>query len=87
MHSKGLLHNDLHGNNILIRCDNSPSIIDFGKSTLADHSLLYNIMPGSIGAKKYKNNTKIHRHLGHELRNIIIKSQKMYFECFYIFML
>lgn len=66
MHSKGLLHNDLHGNNILIRFDNSPCIIDFGKATLMEHPIVYNIVKGSKESLRYN---KIHQHLAYELRN------------------
>lgn len=67
LHEKGILHNDLHGDNILIRSSGSPCIIDFGKATLADCPMIYNITAGS---KEQKMFNKIHLHLAHELRNI-----------------
>ena len=67
MHSKSILHNDIHGDNILLRYNNSPCMIDFGKSTLSSSPLIYDIIPGSKEHKYYNTH---HLHLAHELRNI-----------------
>ena len=67
MHDKQILHNDLHGRNILLRpINNTPCIIDFGKATLAECPVVYNIQPGS---KEWKLYNKYHLHIAHELRN------------------
>jgi len=67
MHGKQILHNDLHGRNILLRpVNNIPCIIDFGKATLAECPIVYNIQPGSKESKLYN---KHHLHIAHELRN------------------
>lgn len=67
MHGKHILHNDLHGKNILLRpVNNIPCIIDFGKATLAECPVIYNIQEGSKESKLYN---KYHLHIAHELRS------------------
>ena len=67
MHDNGVLHNDLHYRNVLLREHRYVKIIDFGKATLITDTVVYNIIPGSEKHRKY--NT-YHRHLAHELRNV-----------------
>ncbi len=67
LHEKGILHNDLHGKNIILRPDHSPVILDFGKATLISHPFIYNLVHGSKEQILYN---KIHRHLAFELRNV-----------------
>ena len=67
LHKKGLLHNDLHSRNILVRNEQYVKIIDFGKSTLTDDPVCYAIKPGTPKHTRY--NTK-HLHLAYELRNV-----------------
>ena len=67
MHNKGILHNDLHSRNIILRNKQYVKIVDFGKATLVSDPLRYEIKHGSEKQKKY--NT-IHSHLAYELRNI-----------------
>ena len=67
LHNHGILHNDLHSRNIILRNYKYVKIIDFGKATLVDDPVVYNIRKGSLKHKRY--NT-YHRHLAHELRNI-----------------
>ena len=55
LHSKEILHNDLHSENILIRSDQSPCIIDLGKATLVEKPFVYNIVPGSKENKLHNN--------------------------------
>lgn len=63
LHRRGILHNDLHSRNILIRDLKFVKIIDFGKSTLIDDPVVYSIKPGSLKQKQYN---KQHRHLAHD---------------------
>uniref|UniRef100_A0A7M5WW61 Protein kinase domain-containing protein n=1 Tax=Clytia hemisphaerica TaxID=252671 RepID=A0A7M5WW61_9CNID len=65
-HDRGLLHNDLHSGNILLRDMRHVKIIDFGKCTLVDDPVMYSIKPGT--AKHARYNTR-HKHLAFELRN------------------
>ncbi|XP_066923625.1 uncharacterized protein [Clytia hemisphaerica] len=67
IHEKNILHNDLHGENILLRPSLSPCIIDFGKATLINAPMMYDIAPGSKEQDIYN---KRHQHLAFELRNI-----------------
>lgn len=67
LHTKGLLHNDLHTRNILIRNTSNVKVIDFGKSTLIIDPLKYKIEPGSSRHKRFNS---IHTFLAYELRNI-----------------
>ena len=66
VHSMGLLHNDIHCSNVLINEKFIPKIIDFGKATLTDAPITYNIENGSNESEKYK----CHRHLAYEIRNV-----------------
>ena len=66
LHNRGVLHNDLHSRNILLRNSKHVKVIDFGKATLIDDPVCYSIKPGTPKHKRY--NT-IHLHLAHELRN------------------
>ena len=47
LHNKGILYNDIHGENILIRPYDTPCLIDFEKATLIEAPLMYDIIPGS----------------------------------------
>ena len=67
LHDKGILHNDLHGKNILIRHTKIPCIIDFGKATLIRSPLVYDSVPDS---KEQKLFNSVHKHLAYELRNV-----------------
>ena len=68
MHSLGILHNDLHYNNIMIHpVSRNLKVIDFGKATLKTCPMVYNITPGSEKQDRYN---KYHRHLAYELRNV-----------------
>lgn len=67
LHLKGILHNDLHANNILIRNEMYVKIIDFGKATLIEDPVVYSIKKGSEKQRLYN---KIHCHLAFELRNV-----------------
>ena len=51
---KGLLHNDLHSGNRLVRNSSHVKIINFGKSTLVTDPLKYDIEPRS---KEYEDLT------------------------------
>ncbi|XP_066915199.1 raf homolog serine/threonine-protein kinase-like [Clytia hemisphaerica] len=67
LHDNGILHNDLHGRNIILRPDHSPCIVDFGKATLVTSPIIYNLTYGSKEQILYN---KVHRHLAYELRNV-----------------
>ncbi|XP_066924648.1 uncharacterized protein [Clytia hemisphaerica] len=67
IHERNILHNDLHGDNILLRPSLSPCIIDFGKATLITCPMVYDITPGSKEQAVYN---KRHPHLAYELRNV-----------------
>ena len=67
LHLKGILHNDLHANNILIRNEMYVKIIDFGKATLIEDPVIYSIKKGSEKQRLYN---KMHCHLAFELRNV-----------------
>jgi predicted Ser/Thr protein kinase len=71
MHSKGILHNDLKENNVLVAEYASfgyrPKITDFGKATFTCKPRIYNIVPGT--PEHYEYNQK-YRHIAHELRNV-----------------
>ena len=66
LHLKGILHNDLHCNNALLRGDCHVKMIDFGKCTLIKDPVIYAIEPGSEKQKPYN---KYHCHLEYELRH------------------
>jgi len=72
MHDKGILHNDLHPKNILIRDYRYIKIVDFGKATLMEDPVVYSIAPGS---KKHSKFNERHFHLAHELRNVSRSAQ------------
>ena len=67
LHTHGILHNDLHSGNIMLRNSQYVKIIDFGKATLIEHPVEYNIKKGTPKHDRYN---KFHRHLGYELRNV-----------------
>lgn len=67
LHINGVLHNDLHMRNILLRNREHLKVIDFGKATLISDPVVYQIKVGSEKQKKYNH---IYRHLAYELRNI-----------------
>ncbi|XP_057315555.1 serine/threonine-protein kinase Nek7-like [Hydractinia symbiolongicarpus] len=67
MHVRGLLHNDLHPGNVLVRNSTTVKLIDLGKATLVSDPARYDIEPGS--SQQVKFNTK-HLFLAHELRNV-----------------
>ena len=64
LHVKGILHNDLHSRNILLRNRQFVKIIDFGKACMVENPPVYNIKPSSEKQKRYN---KVHAHLGYEL--------------------
>ena len=67
LHVKGLLHNDLHTGNILVRNSSHVKIINFGKSTLVTDPLRYDKEPQS---KQHERFNTVHLFLAYELRNI-----------------
>ena len=67
IHNKGVLHNDLHPRNILIRDQKFLKIIDFGKASLVEDPVMYDIESGSEKQALYNER---HIHLAHELRNV-----------------
>ena len=67
LHAKGLLHNDLHSGNILVRNSSHVKIIDFGKSTLVTDPLRYDI---ELQSKQHEKFNTIHLFLAYELHNI-----------------
>ena len=67
LHTRGILHNDLHSRNIMLRNVKHVKIIDFGKATRIDDPVCYSIKPGTPKHAKYNS---IHKHLAFELRNI-----------------
>jgi len=72
LHSKFILHNDIHGNNVLITEGKQVKLIDFGKCSLIQCPVTYNI---TVGSKEHEKYNKYHRHLAHELRNITGSTQ------------
>lgn len=67
LHVKSVLHNDLHSGNILVKYNRCVKIIDFGKSTMIDDSIVCFVKPGTDKHKRYE---KYHSHLAYELQNI-----------------
>lgn len=67
MHNRGIVHNDLHSRNVLLRDGSYVKVIDFGKATLIHDPVVYDVKPGSEKQKTYN---RIHRHLAYELRNV-----------------
>ena len=67
LHVKGLLHNDLHSRNILVRNSSHVKIINFGKSALATDSLKHDIKAQS---KQYERFNTVHLFLGYDLCNL-----------------
>ena len=67
LHVKGLLHNDLHFENILLRNFSHVKIIDFGKSTLVTDPLRYDI---ELQLKQRERINTVHLFLAYGLRNI-----------------
>ena len=53
-HAKGVLHNDLHHGDILVKYNRYVKIIDLGKSTMIDDPILYFINPGIDKHKRYE---------------------------------
>ena len=43
LHARGLLHNDMHAGNIILRQRRYVKIIDYGKSTLIDDPVIYSL--------------------------------------------
>ena len=66
MHKKKILHNDIKADNVLIG-QNRSVIIDFGKATMLDCPVIYNV---ALNADQCNIYNKKHRHLAHELRNV-----------------
>ena len=73
MHSKGILHNDIKCDNIVI-VQSTVKVVDFGKATMVSCPLVYNVIAGSESQHTY--NEK-HRHLAYELRNILNSKQSI----------
>ena len=67
LHLKGIIHNDIHCNNILIRKREYMKLIDFGKYALAEDPVTYSIKSGWDKQKFYN---KYHCHLAYELRPV-----------------
>ena len=67
LHLKGIIHNDIHCNNILKRKRKYVKLIDFGKRTLAEDPVTDSLKPGS-GKQKFYNN--YHWHLAYELCHV-----------------
>ena len=67
LHLKGIIQNDIHCNNILIRKREYVKLIGFGKCTLAEDPVTYSIKPGSDKQMFY---SKYHCHLAYELRHV-----------------
>ena len=67
LHVKGVLHNDLHSGNILVKYNRYVKIIDFGKSTMIGDPIVYVIKSGTHKHKRYE---KYQSHLAYDLRNI-----------------
>ena len=63
LHSKGILHNDIKADNIVV-CEERVVIIDFGKATMIKCPVTYNIKKAD-----QETHNLYHRHLAHELRN------------------
>ena len=63
MHSRDLIHLDLHTNNILAS-KNSSKVIDFGKTTLKKHPITYNL--DAIEREEYN---RRYQQVEYELRN------------------
>ena len=67
LHLKGIIHNDIRCNNILIRKGKRVMLIDFEKCILAEDPNIYAIKPGS---DKHKFYSKYHCYLAHVLRHV-----------------
>ena len=65
IHKNGIIHNDLKSNNVLLRSNLCPVIVDFGKATLRTQPEEYNL----TDAQKEKYNVR-HPYLAYELRNL-----------------
>lgn len=79
IHDKGFLHNDLHSKNVLIRDKKFVKVIDFGKATLIEDPVVYNIPPGSQKQRLYNER---HKHLAYELRNVPNSAQTIQTDIF-----
>lgn len=64
LHSKGILHNDIKSDNVVV-CDDRVVLIDLGKATMMKCPVIYNL--NKSGQVSYNLN---HRHLAFELRNL-----------------
>lgn len=80
IHQKGILHNDIKRDNIVVT-DTRVVLIDFGKATMINCPVIYNIFPNSKEHFMYNQN---HRHLAHELRNIPNSKQSIYTDIYSI---
>ena len=67
LHIKGILHNDIHPRNVLVKNKQFVKLIDFGKATLINDPVRYSIEPNSERYMKYN---RVHLFLAHELRNV-----------------
>lgn len=72
MHKKGVLHNDIKSDNVIVTTLRNPIIIDFGKATLKSCPAIYNVAADPLKVKQY--NT-YHRHIAPELINTMGTSQ------------
>jgi len=73
IHGKGIIHNDLHGNNVLIARPRStvcPKIIDFGSATLVASPRTYH-----LNNEEKKDYSRKHSHIAWELRMLDGQSQ------------
>ena len=53
MHRKGVLHNDIKSDNVIVTAHRNPIKIDFGKATLKSYPAIYNVAADPLGAKQY----------------------------------
>ena len=54
LHVKGVLHNNLHSGNILLKYNQYVKTNDFGKSTMIDDPIVCFIKPGTDKHKRYE---------------------------------
>ena len=77
IYARGLLHNALHMQNIIILDKNHPIVTDLCQACLISDPIIYKIKVGFIKQAKYN---KIHKPLASELRNIPGRYARLYNE-------
>ena len=80
-HSMGLLHNDIHCSNVLINEKFIQKIKDFGKMTLTDAPITYDIENVSKKSEKY---SKCHPHLAYKIRNVKRTAQSICTDTYFV---